>query len=356
MNNGSIDELGEIIKSQDRLIAFGRKTKTALEAPQDVTTLDFSKVHGIIEYEPSEYTFSAYAGTRLDTINQMLSENGQFLPFDPPLIKHGGTLGGTVATNLSGPGRYRYGGVRDFILGVRYFDDQARLIRSGGKVVKNAAGFDIPKLMVGSLGNLGALIELSFKVFPRPPAYTTLVSNFLSLPEALKSLIQVTSSPIEVLCLEIEPKTESYDLRIRIGGTPELFNDRIERLKQFIGDSEILDGDDEARYWEGVNEFNWIPMNSTLVKIPLIPNLVPELDTFLKQNEAVRRYSVGANVAWIAWTQPLEILDQHLKDAKLVGLTILGSTHQTHLGVWQSGNFYQRVKKALDPTGKWAQV
>jgi glycolate oxidase FAD binding subunit len=258
--------------------------------------------------------------------------------------------------NLSGPGRYRYGGVRDFILGVRFFDNQARLIRSGGKVVKNAAGFDISKLMVGSLGSLGTLVELSFKVFPRPLAYITLSANFPSIQNALDSLFQLITSPIEVLCLEIEPKTESWELRIRLGGTPELFNNRIERLKQYIGDVEILEGDAEAEYWEELVEFNWVPKEAILVKIPLTSKLVPELDTFLQQNEAVRRYSVGANVAWVAWSKPLEILDQHLKEVQLVGLTILGSTNQTHLGVWESGSFYQRIKKALDPTGKWAEV
>ncbi len=356
MDNGYIDELGKLIESHDRLLAIGNNTKTAVTAPSGVTKLDMSKVSGIIEYQPSEYTFTAFTGTRLDTICQMLAENGQFLPFDPPFVKGGGTLGGTVATNLSGPGRYRYGGVRDFVLGVQFFDYQARLIRSGGKVVKNAAGFDIPKLMVGSLGALGAMVELSFKVFPQPPEYITITSNYPSLPGALEYLIQLTASPIELICLEIEPNAESYDLRIRLGGIPKLFANRIERLKEYIGDVEILEGEQEAKYWEGVNEFSWIPENSRLVKVPLTPKSVPDLDIFLKQNQAVRRYSVGANVAWIAWSKPLGILDQQLKDSKLVGLVILGIADQIHLGDWDSGSFYQRIKKALDPIGKWSEV
>ena len=108
----------------------------------------------------------------------MLAEHGQYLPFDPPLAAAGATLGGTVAAGLSGPGRYRYGGVRDFVLGVRFVDGMGNLVRGGGKVVKNAAGFDFPKLMVGSLGRLGVLAELSFKVFPQPPAFATLAVSY----------------------------------------------------------------------------------------------------------------------------------------------------------------------------------
>ncbi len=356
MSNGVIDEIGEIIQSQDRLLAFGSRTKTAIEAPSGVTTLDMSKVKGILEYIPSEYTFTALAGTRLDEIDQMLAENSQFLPFDPPLIKKGGTLGGTVAANLSGPGRYHYGGVRDFVLGVQFFDSEARLIRSGGKVVKNAAGFDIPKLMVGSLGSLGALVELSFKVFPRPKEYKTVISSYPTLNNAMEHLIQLTASPIEILCLEIEPTNNSYYLRIRIGGSAVLFDERIDKLKQFVDDIEVLDGEAESMYWEHINEFRWLPKDSTLVKVPLTPRLVPDLDEFLQQNDSIRRYSVGANVAWIAWSKPLDRLDQYLKDSNLTGLPILGSADRIRLGAWDTGNFYQRIKKALDPNGKWAEV
>lgn len=356
MDNGYIEELGNIIQSQNQLLAFGGRTKTAIKPLADITSLDISKVAGILEYQPDEYTFTAYAGTRLFTIEQMLAENGQFMPFDPPLIKRGGTLGGTVAANLSGPGRYRFGGLRDFILGVRFFDYQARLIRFGGKVVKNAAGFDIPKLMVGSLGGLGAMVELSFKVFPQPPEYVTVVSRFSSIQELLKSLTRLTASPIELFCLEIEPEANYFYLRVRLGGVRKLFPNRIERLKQYMGDVEILDGEDEVGYWQEINEFAWLPDDSLLIKIPITPSTVARLDEFLKQNGVPRRYSAGANVAWIAWSEDPDIIDSHLKALNLVGLTILGESNQNRLGSWDYGNFYQRIKKALDPIGKWAEV
>jgi glycolate oxidase FAD binding subunit len=356
MNNCYLEELGVKIQSKDNLLAYGGHTKSALNASSGITALDIGKISGIVEYQPDEYTFTAYAGTSLDTVCQMLAENNQFMPFDPPFIKRGGTLGGTVAANLSGPGRYRFGGLRDFILGVEFFDYQARLIRSGGKVVKNAAGFDISKLMVGSLGNLGAMVELSIKVFPQPPEYTTLTSRFSSLDELLPSLLKIMTSPLELYCLEIEPRTEHYSLTARLGGMPKLFPKRIERLKQYMGDIEVMDGDEEQSHWDQINEFSWVPKESVLIKVPITPSSLPDLDIYLSQNNTARRYSVGANVAWIAWTKSIHSIDTYLHESKLDGLTILGSTERKRLGSQETGIFYQRIKNALDPVGKWATV
>src|SRR5207253_308179 len=131
-------------------------------------------LRGITEYDPSEFTFTAGAGTPVREIVAALAERGQYLPFDPMLADAGATLGGTVAAGLSGPGRFRFGGLRDFILGVQFVDGEGRVLRMGGKVVKNAAGFDLPKFFVGSVGRFGILTELTFKVFPRPVATRTL--------------------------------------------------------------------------------------------------------------------------------------------------------------------------------------
>src|SRR4029079_10168517 len=124
---------------------------------------------------PSEFTFTALAGTPIKEIVHALGERGQYLPFDPMLVDSGATLGGTIASGLSGPGRFRFGGVRDFILGVQFVDGMGRLLRMGGKVVKNSAGFDVPKFLTGSLGRFGLITEATFKVFPRPENYLTVL-------------------------------------------------------------------------------------------------------------------------------------------------------------------------------------
>jgi len=121
MTNGkpaSVSEVQAFVKEAPRIFSQGAGTKTALTVSMDgVATLDMTLISGLQEYEPEEFTFTALAGTRIVDVNQALSKNGQYLPFDPPLVDRGATLGGTVAAGLSGPGRYRYGGVRDFLLG-----------------------------------------------------------------------------------------------------------------------------------------------------------------------------------------------------------------------------------------------
>src|SRR5436305_8658192 len=169
----SISELVEAVRSTPRLIPTGAGTKSRLSAV-DAARVSRRGLRGIVEYEPSEFTITALAGTPIAEIAEALAKRGQYLPFDPMWQKAGAALGGTVASGLSGPGRFRFGGLRDFILGVRFVDGAGRLLRMGGKVVKNAAGFDLPKFFVGSLGRFGVLAELTFKVFPRPESARTL--------------------------------------------------------------------------------------------------------------------------------------------------------------------------------------
>lgn len=356
MKNGFLTELGNYIRTQPKLLAVCGRSKGALRIPQGAVALDMQDLTGVLEYEPSEFTFTALAGTRLDDIDDLLRSNGQFLPFDPPFVKRGATLGGTVATGLSGSGRYQYGGVRDFILGVKFFNDRGQLIQSGGKVVKNAAGFDISKLMVGSLGNLGALIELSFKVFPRPPDYLTLTVHYPEIQQALEGLIRLSAFPMEINSLDLEPEEGQYSLRIRLGGESKLFPQRIKKLKTELGEYEILDGPSEREFWESIQEFNWHDGQNVLVKVPFNINQVFDIDRFLSSNRMARRYSAGANVAWISWAGSLHKLDRFLAKHNLAGLTLLGSAKKTKLGEQRADEFYQRIKKALDPAGKWAEV
>src|SRR5580765_2672377 len=160
----TIDEVQQAVAGSAQVVVRGAGTKPALRAAAgEAAELDLSGLSGVLEYEPGEFTFTALAGTPVALVERLLAEHGQYLPFDPPLAARGATLGGTVAAGLSGAGRYRFGGVRDFILGVRFVDGTGALVRGGGKVVKNAAGFDLPKLMVGSLGQYGPVAELSFK-------------------------------------------------------------------------------------------------------------------------------------------------------------------------------------------------
>jgi len=129
---------------------------------------------GVLAYEPTELVITARSGTPLAAIEAVLAEQGQCLAFEPPRFGENGTIGGVVAAGLSGPRRVSAGAVRDFVLGVKILDGAARELNFGGQVMKNVAGYDVSRVMAGSLGTLGLLLEISLKVLPRPVAEATL--------------------------------------------------------------------------------------------------------------------------------------------------------------------------------------
>ena len=136
--------------------------------------LDTRAHAGIVSYEPTELVITARCGTSLSRIESTLEQAGQCLPFEPPHFGEGATLGGCVAAGLSGPGRAGAGALRDFILGAKIVDGRGRVLSFGGQVMKNVAGYDISRLLAGSLGTLGFISEVSLKVLPRAPAMLTL--------------------------------------------------------------------------------------------------------------------------------------------------------------------------------------
>lgn len=129
---------------------------------------------GIVDYDPAELVITARAGMRLADIEATLSERGQMLPFEPPRYGPESTLGGAVATALSGPGRPFVGGVRDFVLGMHVIDGNGEVLKFGGQVMKNVAGYDVSRLMTGAMGTLGLILQVSLKVLPLAPASATL--------------------------------------------------------------------------------------------------------------------------------------------------------------------------------------
>lgn len=141
-------------------------------------TLDTRRLAGIVDYQPKELVLTAQAGTPLLEIEALLAGQNQMLAYEPPHFGGGATLGGSIAAGLSGPRRPHAGAARDFVLGVRMIDGTGQALRFGGQVIKNVAGYDVSRLMVGALGTLGLLTEISLKVLPRPAAETTLQFEF----------------------------------------------------------------------------------------------------------------------------------------------------------------------------------
>lgn len=150
-------------------------TKDFLGNPVVGAALQLSAHRGVIDYQPTELVITARAGTPLAELESILAERKQMLPFEPPHFGASATLGGTIAAGLSGPRRPYAGSARDFVLGTRVVNGRGEVLRFGGEVMKNVAGYDISRLMVGALGTLGVLMDVSLKVLPCPAAEQTLV-------------------------------------------------------------------------------------------------------------------------------------------------------------------------------------
>jgi glycolate oxidase FAD binding subunit len=160
-------------------------------------TLDLSGYRGVINYAPGELVMTARAGTPLADIEALLDAHGQMLGFEPPHYGPGATLGGTLACGFSGPRRPYAGAARDFILGIEIIDGRGQLLNFGGQVMKNVAGYDVSRLMVGALGTLGILTRASLKVLPRPASELTLRFE-LNEARAIGTMNQWAGQPLPI--------------------------------------------------------------------------------------------------------------------------------------------------------------
>lgn len=166
------------------------------ETPQG-EVLDTTVLEGISSYEPTELVVTARCGTSLAELEASLAEHGQYLPFEPPHFAAGSTVGGMVAAGLSGPSRAALGAVRDYVLGATMLNGRGEVLTFGGQVMKNVAGYDVARLLVGSLGTLGIILEVSMKVLPLAPASATLRFE-MDQASALRQLNAWAGQPLPV--------------------------------------------------------------------------------------------------------------------------------------------------------------
>jgi glycolate oxidase FAD binding subunit len=353
----SIEAVQDAVRSGQRVLPTGGGSKPALSTPahDDVVVLDVSGLRGIVEYDPAELTFTAMAGTPVAEVAAALAEHGQYLPFDPPLVAAGATLGGVVASGASGANAFRHGGVRDFVIGVRAVEGTGRLVAGGGKVVKNAAGFDLPKLMVGSIGRLGVMVQLSFKVFPRPRVTTTLIFELGEPAAALAAMAQIARGPIEADALDLEAGGR---LLVRLGGDAETLDARAARCAAIVAtDPERLDDERDAAAWSDAAELAGVAPDARVVRVALTSRAVLALDAVVAASQATVRYSLAANVAWIAWPEALELelLDTELRRLDLAGVVLTGTPGRPLIGASRGGAFAVRIRAALDPNARFPE-
>ena len=213
------------------------------EAPRGVP-LATCELAGISSYEPAELVVTARAGTPLAELEAALAAEGQYLPFEPPRFGAHGTVGGMVAAGLAGPARAAAGSVRDHVLGVTMLDGRGELLCFGGRVIKNVAGYDVSRLLAGSLGVLGVICEVSLKVMPVLPASTTLRFG-LDERTALARLNEWGGRPLPLRASSWCDGT----LRVRLAGARAAVDDAVRSLGGAVVEPVLA-----AAYWTGLRD------------------------------------------------------------------------------------------------------
>ena len=240
------------LDAKTALTIRGNGSKTFLGRKAHGDMLSVADHRGILSYEPTELVLTARAGTPLDEIESALGEKQQMLAFEPPHYGPGATLGGTVAAGLSGPRRPFAGACRDFVLGTKIINGKGEILRFGGQVMKNVAGYDVSRLMTGAMGTLGVLLEISLKVLPLEPAHCSMSFSEDSAT-AITRMNEWCGRPLPLSALAWHQQT----LTVRLSGSDV----GIQSARQTLGGELMSDG---QQFWTDLREHRHDFFDTTL--------------------------------------------------------------------------------------------
>jgi len=261
-------------KNKTPLSIEGGGTKSWYGNANSFDKLDTRPYSGILEYQPEELVITACAGTPLKEIEAALAEKNQVLAFEPPHFGDNATFGGAIAAGLAGPGRISVGNLRDFVLGARILDGKGQDLSFGGKVMKNVAGYDVSRLLPGSMGTLSLLLEASVKVLPRPAATTSLRCN-ITQARALQLLNEWAGQPLPLSasCWIGSSKGGDGELTIRLAGAAAAVKAAIPLMGATVNATE-LDLTVATAFWNNLREqqlpaFTNLQADETLYRLAL---------------------------------------------------------------------------------------
>ena len=278
----SIQEMQSIVcyatENNLSVLPSGSGTKLGIGNLAEKTDLVLStnRFTKVLEYEPADLTVTVEAGIRLTELQIVLAEHRQFLPIDPPYGDRC-TIGGIISSNSSGSLRYQYGTARNLVLGMKVMNPKGIVVKSGGKVVKNVAGYDINKLYIGAFGTLGIITEATLKLAPLPTKTAILVSQFAHIGDAVTSGLKITSSQILPNYVNLKSKFSYQDildnnptLLIGFGGEPETVSWQLETTKSLMEQYgalgvHIIDGEDQTDIQQLIQEFPAVNQNPDTV-------------------------------------------------------------------------------------------
>jgi len=337
---------------------IGGGTKGFLGREAVGAPLSVADHRGIVAYEPKELVITARCGARLAEVESILAERGQMLPFEPPHFGTRATLGGTIAAGLSGPRRPYTGAARDFVLGVRLLNGRGEILRFGGQVMKNVAGYDLSRLMVGAMGTLGVILEVSLKVIPIPAHEITLVRE-QSLAEAIALMNSWAGRPLPLsgtcfhggrLYVRLSGAASATALaRQRLGG--ELLETMAGGDADGIGDDGF--GSKGNGFWAAIREqrhgfFTGMAESEPLWRLSLPPASPP----LPLQGEWFIEWSGGQR--WLRTELPAQAIRQSASAVGGHATLFRGGDRGTevfHPLTTKLAALHERIKRAFDPQG-----
>jgi glycolate oxidase FAD binding subunit len=318
------------------------------ELKDGAIALDMTSLQGIVTYEPSELVLTAMAGTPIREIKAVLAENGQTMPFDSPEFSDQATLGGCVAAGLSGPNSFVAGPIRHHVLGTQMLDAEGRVLTFGGEVMKNVAGYDIPRLLTGSLGIFGAIVRVSIKVMPVMRCDQTLQFD-MTETQALDFCKGIRARALPIKCVAWLPNAEGKNgtLSIRLAGAEPA----VIHAATVLG-GQLLDAEAAKQWWHDFKEqqFQFFA-HRPLWRLAVAAN-TPAL------NLGPTAFDLAGEVRWLA----SDMAPQAVRDAATLArghATLFKREHSDQCpadGVFQpmSPDIYQivkRLKHEFDPHG-----
>jgi glycolate oxidase FAD binding subunit len=369
---GSVEETSELMKLAAReglaVAPRGGGTKTHVgDPPRELDLiLSTARLNEVIEHVPGDQVVRVQSGLRLDDLQERLSGSDQMLGVDPPERAAGATVGGIVAANSSGPRRYKYGTIRDLIIGITVVLSDGTVAKAGGKVVKNVAGYDLSKLFTGSLGTLGVIADANFRLHPLPEAARTIAVGVESPQAAQEAAQAIMHSQVEATAVELRWDDESKTVSVLLESIPSGVEAKVEAatfLLQPFGEVRALSEDENVLPSGDADE--------TLLKISAPPNeLAAVLDSVLgaAERKGVKTSITGhaasgvtlAGLSGGGTDAQAEMVDE-LREirSRRGGSVVLQKAPldlKQRVGTWQTGGrddlgLMRRVKEKFDPRG-----
>jgi glycolate oxidase FAD binding subunit len=357
--------------SREKLCVLVRGSATKLgwgPAPRQVDILiSTGRLNAVVAHRHGDLTATIQAGATLGDVNRVLAQHRQWIPLDPPSADRA-TIGGLVATNDSGPRRHRYGAPRDLIIGVEFARADGRLAKGGGIVVKNVAGYDLPRLLTGSFGSLGVIVTATFKLYPLTAASRTLIVEPSNPDDLGKLALKLSSSQLTPTALEFA--THPLRLIIRFESIEASVAQQSETAARLVAESgyeaQALSQSAEELFWQNHGRFA-DDDRGALLKVSVLPTELAGTLSVIEQLAGKRGYvaagRAGAGVFLLRVTEDVQLQKRvidGLRDALQLGrgsaIIVKGSPDlRAHVNVWgpigDSLSLMKAVKQQFDPVG-----